>query len=216
MRPSSKSTPNLDPNLWRKMANPNYEKQKADRERLRLFKKDHPDEYAKMVERVAERDKPEAEEKDLELPLLLEYKTAFRFWNLALRPEGPRLISLNNTVWVPRRPLEARCEFGCGMSVGHPSRQRLQAGRVPHSRSDSTCGIYSLMSDDKREFQFQVKGTIAIWGKVVEHETGYRSQFAYPLSLGLSDNLVRDTPKIRLAIEEELSEVYNVDRYRRT
>ena len=48
-------------------------------------------------------------------------------------------------------------------------------------------GIYSfknkLLFDKHMTLTFDMEGKVAIWGEIVEHEYGYRSQFAYPISL---------------------------------
>jgi hypothetical protein len=59
----------------------------------------------------------------------------------------------------------------------------------PHKPPDETCycGLWSV-SDwhdsvglvDRSDF---ILGVIQMWGKIVEHETGYRSEFASPISL---------------------------------
>lgn len=52
--------------------------------------------------------------------------------------------------------------------------------------NDCSCGIYAVKSfrlvfDYVVEHPWYVFGKVALWGKVIEHEKGYRAEFAYPL-----------------------------------
>jgi len=90
----------------------------------------------------------------------------------------------NDTIYVPREKIEARCE-----QVGHSEQQ------APHLTC--TCGIYAYKEKPRllREIRNKmtipaiysgrrlVYGEINLWGKVIEHEDGYRAQFGYPKRL---------------------------------
>lgn len=107
----------------------------------------------------------------------------WRIWNLSRDGAGPRLQPAGSGVdpWEPRRRVEARC--------GVPA--LLTVGIGPHKAPDirCRCGIYASRSLDEFERPrpawppSPVVGTVALWGTVVEHERGWRAQFAYPARL---------------------------------
>ena len=64
---------------------------------------------------------------------------------------------------------------------------------VPHDapQFNCTCGIYATKNlDHLRRSQYwqygSIHGEVFIWGSVVEHEQGFRAEFAYPKTLYLS------------------------------
>lgn len=82
------------------------------------------------------------------------------------------LKSLNRIPWHPGEPLAAKCNTqGC-----HDTPQ-----------SDCTCGIYASKTLHQLRrigyAQDRIHGEVCLWGTVVEHEEGWRAQFAYPKSL---------------------------------
>ncbi|MEX1265215.1 MAG: hypothetical protein WEE66_15030 [Actinomycetota bacterium] len=109
----------------------------------------------------------------------------WRIWNLSEGPTGPSLLPAGSGVdaWSPRRAVEARCGAPSLLSVGRRSH------RVP--ALDCRCGIYagrSLETFGRPRPAWpppSVVGTVALWGKVIEHERGWRGQLAYPSRLAL-------------------------------
>jgi hypothetical protein len=93
----------------------------------------------------------------------------YRVWNW----HANELLSLNGEPWVLGRALAARC---------HKTNHEPPA-------DECSCGVYAAKSYE----QFQgiggdinaLQGEVYLWGKVVEHELGYRAQFAYPKSFTL-------------------------------
>jgi len=82
------------------------------------------------------------------------------------------LKSLNAIRWRPGEVLSAECKTkGC-----HEAPQ-----------SDCTCGVYAAKSLDRlRRIGYppdRIHGEVYLWGTVVEHEDGWRAQFAYPKKL---------------------------------
>ena len=89
-----------------------------------------------------------------------------------------------DTIYVPREKIEARCE-----QEDHNEQQ------APHLTC--MCGIYAYKEKPRllREIRHNhsgwasipavrlVYGEINLWGKVIEHEDGYRAQFGYPKRL---------------------------------
>jgi hypothetical protein len=102
----------------------------------------------------------------------------------------------NDTIYVPREKIEARCEqySTLGTLVVGKDHSEQQA---PHLTC--TCGIYAYKEKPRllREIRKTnsglarlgpsglrlVYGEINLWGKVIEHEDGYRAQFGYPKRL---------------------------------
>jgi len=110
---------------------------------------------------------------------------AWRVWQLA---EGG-LKSLNGEPWLPGEPLTARC---AGPALAGPMLRgaypRHGAAEVPALKC--SCGVYATSSFSflrRMEYErYGIKGEVYLWGKVVEHENGWRAQFAYHKSLLLS------------------------------
>lgn len=111
-------------------------------------------------------------------PDLLEAVIGWRVWRIDARH---RLRSaLRDELWEPRRPLVAACE------VDHAA---------PDQRCD--CGIYAvrrpeharayLVGRNRPEAVHRVLGRVALWGRVVECEQGWRAQYAYPARIWVPD-----------------------------
>ena len=109
----------------------------------------------------------------------------WRVWNLSDGAEGPRLWPAGSgvDVWQPRHRVEARC--------GAPRILTWRIGRHAAPHLSCRCGIYASRSLDVFERPrpawppTPVVGTVSLWGTVVEHERGWRGQFAYPSRLRL-------------------------------
>ena len=87
--------------------------------------------------------------------------------------------SLNGIGWRPGEAFTAECKTqGCH--------------EVP--RSDCTCGIYASKSlDHLRRIGYtenRIHGEVCLWGTIIEHEDGWRAQFAYPKNFVLPLSLV--------------------------
>jgi hypothetical protein len=52
---------------------------------------------------------------------------------------------------------------------------------------DCSCGLYGTHEADllRRTRTPAVLGRVALWGRVIEHDLGYRAEFGYPQRLGL-------------------------------
>jgi len=94
---------------------------------------------------------------------------AYRAWFLS--PSG--LMSLNGEFWPPNRRLEASCK------------RSPDPHEPPHGAC--SCGVYAAKSVDQLQrigyAELGVRGEVYLWGTVVEHELGWRAQYAYPKSL---------------------------------
>jgi hypothetical protein len=97
------------------------------------------------------------------------------------------LRSLNGKPWSPRQPLAAKC--GAGKADA--------AHEVP--QTDCTCGVYAAKNlEHLRQLGYEgcgIRGEVHLWGTVVEHELGWRAQFAYPKTLFLSPDLIPSDTK---------------------
>jgi hypothetical protein len=94
---------------------------------------------------------------------------AHRVWLLG--PYG--LLSLNGQTWPPNQRLQADCK------------RSFNRHTPPHG--DCSCGIYAAKSFDQLRrigyAELGVWGEVYLWGTVVEHQLGWRAQFAYPKTL---------------------------------
>ena len=127
----------------------------------------------------------EAMDNDRPRAPLREPITGWRVWNVSDDGPGPRLWPAGSGVdeWQPRHPVEARCG----------ALRILTWGIGKHTAPDlrCRCGIYASRSLDVFERPrpawppTPVVGTVSLWGTVVEHERGWRGQFAYPARLRL-------------------------------
>ena len=93
------------------------------------------------------------------------------------------LKSLCGERWHPGQSLAARCRASTvvGTIAG-----RAEAPDHVHDapQENCTCGIYAAKTlhhfRSAGYERYGVHGEVHLWGKVVEHELGYRAQFAYP------------------------------------
>jgi len=112
----------------------------------------------------------------------------YRVW----RWDATGLRSICWTRWHPRKPLAARCR-AC---VGH-AKNAHDAHEPP--QTNCTCGVYASKSLEQLLTTGYAKcgihGEVYLWGTVVEHELGWRAQFAYPKSLALPADLIPSDTK---------------------
>lgn len=96
---------------------------------------------------------------------------AWRTWALTGHRDGTDLllrpVAGRSRPWRPMQPVEAACKHA-----------RLHA--APHV--ECTCGLHGTHDLDilRRTRCPAVLGRVALWGRVIEHELGYRAQYAYP------------------------------------
>jgi hypothetical protein len=111
-----------------------------------------------------------------------EYAEGWRVWCVQETPNGLRLASVvHEAAWPCRTDLVARCDL------------------VEHISPDveCTCGIHAarepallwtyLHGRDEPATVARVLGQVALWGRVVEHEHGWRGERAFPLSFVTGD-----------------------------
>jgi hypothetical protein len=118
----------------------------------------------------------------------------YRVW----RWDAAGLKSLNGKLWSPGQPLAARCRAS---AVVGPIVGRAEAVHDAHEvpQTDCTCGVYAAKNlEHLRQFGYEgrgIHGEVYLWGTVVEHELGWRAQFAYPKSLILPPDLIPSDTK---------------------
>jgi len=96
-------------------------------------------------------------------------------WN----PHSAPLKSFNDEWWSPGRALTATCtaSFGWTPATG----AEVAHGRHEAPLATCTCGIYAAKSFDHLQDQGYLKrgirGEVYLWGKVIEHQSGWRVQY---------------------------------------
>jgi preprotein translocase subunit YajC len=92
------------------------------------------------------------------------------------------LKSLNGELWLASQPLSAVCRADKNGSIAGLSKTTHNSGESPYF--NCTCGVYAARTiEHLRQCgykRFGVHGEVYLWGTVVEHERGWRAQFAYP------------------------------------
>lgn len=123
-----------------------------------------------------------------------------------------RAISSNNAVWPTGSPLAARC-IGQSVHVSPPA-QGCQCGAWAFKR-----GILFTIDGYRSQGETLVMGHVALWGRVIEHEQGYRAQYAYPIALWPYQPtlLPPGFPRPKAASDQlaQLGEAYGVPVYER-
>jgi EAL domain-containing protein (putative c-di-GMP-specific phosphodiesterase class I) len=111
-------------------------------------------------------------------PVAIEPIEGWRAWRLVEEDGEPRLASVTRPdVWTPGEALHASC--------GRTGEHR------PGPAEGCTCGVYAARTPEALAFsgvlgdQISVVGAISMWGTVIEHARGARSEFAYPARLRL-------------------------------
>lgn len=146
---------------------------------------------------------------DLELTFGTEPLEAWRVWTIrdwTLRDRSiePRLAPLSaDLVWQPRRRVEAVCNYG-GLFRPHSGNHA-----APWPTCD--CGLWALrerqrveeLARDERASRARVFvfGKVALWGRVLEFEDGFRAEYGYPADLYVYDDA---------ELADDLARIYGV------
>jgi hypothetical protein len=138
---------------------------------------------------------------------------AYRYWRVEWHEGEPVLGSVYRaTRWPTAGPLRATCErppdhlaawirglLSCSTAPPHPA-----------PTWGCVCGIYALNPSEGEAWQalmpqveqqgpeplMHVAGVVQLWGRVIQHEQGYRAEYARPLRL-LADPSLVATSQIR-------------------
>jgi hypothetical protein len=133
----------------------------------------------------------------------------YRVWKW----ENTGLKSLCGERWHSGQSLAARCR--ASVVVG-PIAGRAEAVHDAHDvpQADCTCGVYAVKTLDHFRSagyeRFGIHGEVYLWGTVVEHELGWRAQFAYPKTLFLPPDLIPSDTKEMESHLEALA-AYDID-----
>jgi hypothetical protein len=101
---------------------------------------------------------------------------AWRAWRLRRNGDAGELRlqpAFRGSPWEPLQPVRAACA-------------RRRRHEAPKRRC--TCGLYGFNDGSEVGLggtRLAVVGQVAMWGRVVEHELGYRAEFAYPARMRL-------------------------------
>jgi len=103
------------------------------------------------------------------------------------------LKSLNGELWFPGQPLSAVCKADATGSISGLSKPAAHdAAELPSLKC--TCGVYAAKNIEHLNrcgySKFAARGEVFMWGRVVEHERGWRAEFAYPKSLVLMPSAI--------------------------
>jgi len=112
----------------------------------------------------------------LKVPDYISAIVAYRAW----RWDAAGLKSICGDPWHPGQPLAAGCKVFVGGGVHH-------VHEAP--QMNCTCGIYAAKSRDHLRRTayggFGLQGEVYLWGTVVEHDLGWRAQYALPKNFRL-------------------------------
>ena len=114
--------------------------------------------------------------RDLTVERTTEPLMAWRAWALTGRRDGTELllrpVAGRSRPWRPREPAEAACKHA-----------RLHAA----PNVDCSCGLHATHDPGilRRTRTPAVLGRVALWGRVIEHDLGFRAEFGYPQLLAL-------------------------------
>jgi hypothetical protein len=125
-------------------------------------------------------DKPKPDPLPLPEETVVAAVEGFRCWIAPMFADELRSMN-NRTVWPKYRRLESECSSDQCIGI------------------DCGCGIYAFKALDramqdfshKSRYSNRVFGCVSLWGRVLECETGYRAQFAYPKSIVDTGTLAR-------------------------
>jgi hypothetical protein len=118
------------------------------------------------------------------IPDYISPVVGYRVWQWDARG----LRSLNGEKWFAHQPLAAVCRADVCGSIAGLSKATHNPAELPSF--SCTCGVYAARTmEHLRQCGYRklgVHGEVFLWGTVVEHERGWRAQFAYPKTLFLA------------------------------
>jgi hypothetical protein len=122
------------------------------------------------------------------VPDFISPVVGYRVWQW----DATGLRSLNGEKWVAHQPLSAVCRADVCGSIAGVSKSRHNPVELPSL--SCTCGVYAARTmEHLRQCGYRklaVHGEVFLWGTVVEHERGWRAQFAYPKTLFLAADAI--------------------------
>lgn len=122
------------------------------------------------------------------VPDLISPVVGYRVWQW----DATGLRSLNGEKWSAHQPLSAVCRADACGSIAGLSKATHNPAELPSF--SCTCGVYAARTMEQlRQCGYGklcVHGEVFLWGTVVEHERGWRAQFAYPKTLFLAADTI--------------------------
>lgn len=119
-------------------------------------------------------------EQSLERAFVAGRVVGHRFWRV-FHANSRFVLSAAMSVnhWPPREPMQAVCGWAQPHVVPTVSCHcGIHALKRPADLKEIPIGIESMPGT-----VCVVSGTVALWGRVIEHEYGYRAEKAYPLTI---------------------------------
>lgn len=133
------------------------------------------------------------------------------------------MAAVSNDVWYPGIPSRAKCNQGGNMYIGG---RRHEVWDAP--ASNCTCGFYcyknlqgellQLLDTGHLSYATMHKslGQVKMWGKIVEHELGYRAQYVYPHAIIVGQDVGEyNIAQIRKHYHIEVAVVPNIEQFLR-
>lgn len=112
----------------------------------------------------------------------------YRVWQW----DAAGLKSLNGELWVPVQRLNALCRADATRFISGLPRFKHDSRQVPHP--SCTCGVYAAKAIERLQqsgySRFGLYGEVHLWGTVIEHERGWRAQYAYPRTFVLAPSVL--------------------------
>jgi hypothetical protein len=154
------------------------------------------------------------------IPDLVEPIEAWRVWRVSVRQSRVVLTSVfTNAVWEPAVPLAALCSMG-HRPLSRPWRVEPNDHGAPDL--DCRCGIYGVPSVAAARSYLErppvlcrderVIGRVALWGTVIEGQSGWRASHAYPIELFIPAPAVMQRGLRRRAYADEI--LFALEEYR--
>jgi hypothetical protein len=120
----------------------------------------------------------------------------WRVWVATATPEGLRLGSvLHHEVWTPGTTALASCRRHDDLFAEPMAPHRTPSAACGcgfHAARDPVDALRYLQGRDEPETVCRLLGEVALWGRLVETETGWRAAAAYPVRLYLADETIAE------------------------
>lgn len=154
----------------------------------------------------------------LPVPDYCEPLVAWRTWQRESSTQDlPRLVSSFNMIWEPYQRFEAKHRSLAYEFFPHQQPELCQSSPCdawnPHHHYG--CGIYGVKTREQLKgwlnasfylYTETVIGQVYLWGNIIEHERGYRAQYAYPKCIVYTEKNATMLTKIYgIPYEEDLS-----------
>lgn len=147
--------------------------------------------------------------------LFMEPLVGWRLWGL--NAFDLRIFSgAPNVIWAPKTPLRAVHQVRSWAVAPQPCEDAPCENHIP--RMMPGCGIYAFKEErylreivdaySSSTFGNIIIGTVYLWGRIFEHERGYRAQYAYPKSFVYTNaeaSLTALAALYNVPVEEDLS-----------